>query len=50
MADTSEQEAFEISLNHKKCVLHFVKEWANTVGSAFKADQTINAFLEVCVE
>ncbi|KAL4222767.1 Rap guanine nucleotide exchange factor 4 [Mactra antiquata] len=33
-------------LNHKRCVLHFVQEWANIVGVAFKEDYTINAFLE----
>ncbi|XP_053373396.1 rap guanine nucleotide exchange factor 4-like isoform X2 [Mercenaria mercenaria] len=45
-ADTTEQEGFEFMLNHKKCVLHFVQEWANIVGVAFKEDHTINAFLE----
>ena len=47
MSDSSEQENFEFMLNHKKCVLHFVQEWAVIVGNAFREDHTINAFLEV---
>lgn len=46
-ADSTEQEGLEFMLNHKKCVLHFVQEWANIVGAPFKQDHTINAFLEV---
>ena len=47
MSDSTEQENFEYMLTHKKCVLHFVQEWARIVGGAFKEDHTINAFLEV---
>lgn len=46
MSDSTEQENFEYMLTHKKCVLHFVQEWARIVGGAFKEDHTINAFLE----
>ncbi|XP_052240015.1 rap guanine nucleotide exchange factor 4-like isoform X2 [Dreissena polymorpha] len=51
-ADGSEHEGFEFMLNHKKCVLHFVQEWSNIVGAAFREDVTINAFLKelhICV-